>query len=90
MTFKMITWCALNDGSSGSNNIAPIEIDDDGEKPVVLAEAFDTIDTTEAVSCAGEITMERSVEGDLDPNYGAGGTIVGIQRRIIEFALNVD
>jgi hypothetical protein len=83
---KISTRCT-NAGNNEVNFSKTLTTADNGTASVPVATILptDTYDTTKP--CTSDIEITRSATGTLDPNYGEGGTITGIQSRTITIFL---
>ncbi len=80
LSFSFTYICSLEGGGSSRISIAGDSSPDDGTYRFQLSDLPDN-----ATSCDGTVILERSQAGSLDPNFGEGGFIRGIQRRTYSF-----
>ncbi|RME26760.1 MAG: hypothetical protein D6798_06010 [Deltaproteobacteria bacterium] len=62
-----------------------IDVDGDPGTTVIAAGTIESISEDDPQACDATLTIQRRRSGDLDPGFGQGGTIFGIQERTIGF-----
>ncbi|MFC3851663.1 hypothetical protein ACFOSD_04865 [Salinispirillum marinum] len=86
-TMQLSYTLTCRQGSSSSLIVFTRGIPDSGSYNLNLHSHFADEDPFD--SCRGEATLNRRLAGTLDPNFGAGGSIMGIQERTLKFKLDM-
>ena len=80
LAMRIVLDCRTSSNGSVSTNSTSY-IDDDGSEIIDISNYI----REDVTTCDGEIHLKRIKIGSLDSNFGEGGSIEGVQRRIIEF-----
>lgn len=87
-TGKMVVHYSFDcrDQSGGTPTLFGIrpDIADDGDYQLDLSDILSDQDEP-LVACEGELRLKRTRNGNLDPNFGEGGSIEGVQERTVTF-----
>lgn len=84
-TMQLSYTLTCKQGSSSTLIVFTREISDNGSYDLDLHSHF--ADEEPFDSCRGESVLHRRLAGTLDPNFGAGGSIMGVQERTLRFRL---
>lgn len=60
---------------------------DSGATTVAVADLFPDLPFDTAKDCTSKVEITRSVDGTLDPGFGEGGSIKGVQSRTVSITL---
>jgi len=59
-------------------------VDDDGHYALDLSDVISDGDDP-LIACDADVNIKRTQKGQLDPNFGEGGSINGVQKRTVSF-----
>jgi hypothetical protein len=86
MYVDFLTTCTSKQGGSVTRSNGFFR-SDSGATTIPVTDLFPSLEFDTTKDCTSEMVITRSVDGALDPGYGEGGSIKGVQSRTVSLIL---